>query len=243
MDLVARVRSSFVAGLLLVAPLAVTLFVLQFVFTRLTGLIRPLVVQLRPIISETLGADDVTLVAQLFAALTVVAVITGLGYLASISLGQRLFGGFERGLRLVPLVRTVYFGVRQVSESLTERADGYESVVLVEFPRRGSYSIGFVTNEAPGATRDATGEELYTVFVPNSPNPTAGALVMLPETDVHEVDMSVRRGIRLLVTTGLSADDETDVPAGTVIHDEHDRGVPSADGGGEPDTDPRSSLD
>jgi uncharacterized membrane protein len=130
-----------------------------------------------------------------------------------------MFGSLERGVRLVPLVRTIYFGVRQVSESITERSEGFDSVVLVEFHRRGAYSLGFVTNEAPDATSDVSDEPLYTVFVPNSPNPTAGALLLLPESDIHEVDIPVRRGLRLLVTSGLSADedDEGDLPPGTVI--------------------------
>jgi uncharacterized membrane protein len=159
------------------------------------------------------------------AAVLIALVVTLVGYVASIGVGQRLFGSFERGVRLLPLVRTVYFGVRQVSESLSERSDGFDSVVLVEFHRRGAYSIGFVTSEAPEATREATGERLYTVFVPNAPNPTAGALLLLPESDIHEVDMPVRRGIRLLVTTGLSAnEDDGSLPPGTVVDPEHDPG-------------------
>lgn len=198
-----RLRTSFVTGLLLVTPLAVTLFVLQFVFVRTTGLLNPLVQATR----LTNYTGNVEVVAQLLAAVIIAAAITLLGYLASWSLGQRLFGGFERAIRLVPLVRTVYFGVRQVSESLAQRSAGYDSVVLVEFPREGVYAVGFVTNEAPRATREATGEDLHTVFLPNSPNPTAGTLSLVPDADVYEVDMSVRRGLRLLVTTGLSVDD------------------------------------
>jgi uncharacterized membrane protein len=225
MDLLARLRSSFVAGVVLIAPLAVTVFVLQFVFTRLTALLRPVVVEIRPTLAATLGLPDVTLIAQVLAAVLIALVVTLVGYVASIGVGQRLFGSFERGVRLLPLVRTIYFGVRQVSESLSERSDGFDSVVLVEFHRRGAYSIGFVTNEAPEATREATGERLYTVFVPNAPNPTAGALLMLPESDIHQVDIPVRRGIRLLVTTGLSADEDDDaLPPGTVVDPEHDPG-------------------
>jgi uncharacterized membrane protein len=208
MDVVARLRSSFVAGLLLVAPLAVTVFVVQFVFQRVSAVVRPLVQRILPWLQTTLNySGDLVLVSQVLAALLVALAITVVGYVASMSAGRRLFGGFERGVRLVPLIRTVYFGVRQVSESLTERSEGYDSVVLVEFPREGVYAIGFVTNDSPAPARAATGEDLYNVFLPNSPNPTAGALAMVPDEDIHEVDMAVRRGIRLLVTTGLSADD------------------------------------
>jgi uncharacterized membrane protein len=207
MTLGRRLRTSFAAGLLLVAPLAVTVFVLQFVFVRTTGLLDPLVRATR----LTSYTGNVEVVAQLLAALLVAAVITVLGYLASWRLGERLFGGFERAVRIVPLVRTVYFGVRQVSESLVQRSAGYDSVVLVEFPRRGVYAVGFVTGEGPAAVdRAVDDEELYTVFLPNSPNPTAGTLALVPAADVHEVEMSVRRGLRLLVTTGLSADDVTE---------------------------------
>jgi uncharacterized membrane protein len=238
MDLVARVRSSFIAGLLLLAPLAVTVFVLQFAFRQVTSLVRPLVVELQPVLSRVLALapDEVTLIAQVLAALIVVVTITLVGYVTSISVGARLFGGFERGLRLVPLVRTVYFGVRQVSESLTDRVAGFDSVVLVEPYRRGSYLIGFVTNESPRATREATDEKLYTVFVPNSPNPTAGTLVLMAESDLVEVDMSVREGIRLIVTTGLGSDE--DVPAGTVMAEDRPEvpdgpaGVDGPSGGG-----------
>jgi uncharacterized membrane protein len=210
MSLSGRLRTSFVTGLLLVTPLAVTLFVLQFVFVRTTGLLNPLVQATR--LTDYTG--NVEVVAQLLAALLIAAAITLLGYLASWRLGKRLFGGVERAIRLVPLVRTVYFGVRQVSESLVQRSAGYDAVVLVEFPREGVYAVGFVTNEAPRATRHATDADLYTVFLPNSPNPTAGTLALVPHDDVSEVDMSVRRGLRLLVTTGLSVDDVDELPPG-----------------------------
>ena len=212
MSLSGRLRTSFATGLLLVTPLAVTVFVLQFVFVRTTGLLNPLVQATR--LTDYTG--NVEIVAQLLAALLIAGAITLLGYLASRRLGKRLFGGFERAIRLVPLVRTVYFGVRQVSESLVQRTAAYETVVLVEFPREGVYAIGFVTNDGPTAAREATGEDLYNVFLPHSPNPTAGKLVFVPSSDVYEVDMSVRRALRLLVTTGLSVDDVDELPSGVV---------------------------
>ncbi|MFB6142270.1 MAG: DUF502 domain-containing protein [Halorientalis sp.] len=203
MSVLTRLRNSFIAGVLVVAPLAVTVFVLQFIFAHLTGILNPIVRTTR----LTSYTGNVELVAQLLAAVLLAGAITAVGYLASWSLGQRVFGGFERGIRLIPLVRTIYFGVRQVSESLSDPAAGYESVVLVEAPRSGLYSVGFVTNESPHAAREATDESLYNVFLPNSPNPTAGRLVLAPESDVYELDMPVRRGLRLLITTGLSVDD------------------------------------
>ena len=207
MNVLARLKNSFAAGLLLVAPLAITGFALQFLFTRVTRLLDPVVSATR----LTAYTAESRLVAQLLAATLIAVVVVALGFAASWGLGRRLFGGFERGVRLVPFVRTIYFGVQQVGESLAERAAGYDSVVLVEFPREGMYSIGFVTSCSPGTVRRVAGEDVHNVFVPNSPNPTAGALVMVPEGEIYELDMSVRKGLRLLVTTGLSADE---LPAG-----------------------------
>ncbi|MFC4358206.1 DUF502 domain-containing protein [Halobium salinum] len=215
MSLPTRLRNSFVAGLFLVTPLAVTVFVLQFVFDRVALALRPLVVRISPWVADALNYQgDIVFLAQLLAALLLAAAITAVGFVASRSLGRRLFGGFERGVRLVPMVRTVYFGVRQVAESLTERSARYESVVLVEYPREGVYSIGFVTNESPRVAKEATGADAVNVFFPNSPNPTAGRLALVDESEVYEVDMSVRRGIRLLVTTGLTVEDVDELPAG-----------------------------
>ena len=208
MSLASRLRGSFIAGLVLVAPLAVTVFVLQFVFVRLTGAMNPVVREL----SIATYVGNIQIAAQIVTAVLIAVVVTVLGDLASRQVGRRLFGSLERGVRLVPLVRTIYFGVRQVSESLIERSTGYDRVVLVEYPIEGSYVVGFVTNNGPAATRDAVGEgeSTYTVFLPNSPNPTAGQLLLLRESDLTDVDMSVRQGLRLLVTTGLSVEDVAD---------------------------------
>ncbi|WP_058826695.1 DUF502 domain-containing protein [Haloferax sp. Q22] len=220
MDVLARLRSSFVTGLILVTPLAVTVFVLQFVFNRITAALRPVVREVTPFLAGALNySGDIVFISQVLSALIIAVAISLLGYLASISLGQRLFGSFERGVRLLPLVRTIYFGVRQVSESLTEPTAGYDRVVLVEYPREGLFSIGFVTNEAPQSVSAVSDDDLFTVFVPNSPNPTAGALIMVSPEEIRELDMPVRRGLRLLVTTGLSVDDPETLPSGPAAYD------------------------
>jgi uncharacterized membrane protein len=218
MSLATRVRNSFITGLFFVAPLAVTLFVLQVVFEWVTSTIRPVVRRVLPFLATTLDySGDLVLAAQVLSALLIALAITLVGYLASKSIGQRLFGGFERGIRLVPLVRTVYFGVRQVSESLTESTESYDRVVLVEYPRKRHWMLGFVTNESPRSVARTTGEDLYTVFVPHSPNPTVGKLVMVSDEELWELDMSVRRGFRLIVTTGLGTEDiEDDLPEGVI---------------------------
>jgi len=151
------------------------------------------------------------------AVVLIVAAIVLLGFLTQQSVGRHLFGNIGRLVNVVPLVSTIYGSVRQVADSLVERKTGYESVVLVEYPREGVYMIGLVTGESPRTVEDVAGQDAYNVFLPNSPNPTAGRLVLLPEDQVHEIDMSVRRGMRLIVTTGMGDEQEEAAVTPTAI--------------------------
>lgn len=207
MDAFTRLRSSFVAGLFLVLPLAVTLFVLDLGVDRLSTTLAPAVRDSG--LSALVGNEAV---ATALAVGIVALAVTLLGFVASHEAGRRLFGGFERGVRLLPVVRAVYFGVRQVSELLATPGDGFDRVVVAEFPRDGTWAIGFVTNPAPAAIRRVAGEDLKIVFFPHSPNPTAGKLAMMHPDDYDEIDVSVSHGLRLLVTTGLSVDDPERLP-------------------------------
>jgi uncharacterized membrane protein len=213
MTLSSRIKSSFVAGLILVAPLAVTLYILRFLVNWSLQFVTP-VVRAAGLAQYT---RNVEVVAQLLAVVLIVAAIVLLGFLTQQSVGRHLFGNIGRLVNVVPLVSTIYGSVRQVADSLVERKTGYESVVLVEYPREGVYMIGLVTGESPRTVEDVAGQDAYNVFLPNSPNPTAGRLVLLPEDQVHEIDMSVRRGMRLIVTTGMGDEREEATVTPTAI--------------------------
>lgn len=204
MTLSSRIKSSFVAGLILVAPLAVTLYILRFLVNWSLQFVTP-VVRAAGLAQYT---RNVEVVAQLLAVVLIVAAVVVLGFLAQQSVGRHLFGNIGRLVNVIPLVSTIYGSVRQVADSLVERKTGYETVVLVEYPREGVYMIGLVTGESPEPVEAVAGQDVYNVFLPNSPNPTAGRLVLLPEEQVHEIDMSVRRGMRLVVTTGMGDERE-----------------------------------
>ena len=208
MPLVGRLKNSFVAGVLLVAPLVVTILVGRVVVGWTLGIVNPIVQTTR---LATYVAND-TLLAQMLAVVLIVVTITVLGFLAQWTVGQRVFGGVGRVVNFIPLVNTVYSSIRQVASSLVDRDSRYESVVLVEYPREGVYSIGLVTAESPDAVESVAGEEAYNVFLPNSPNPTGGRLLVVPADQVHEINMSVREGMRQIVTTGMGADSDTEVP-------------------------------
>lgn len=196
-------KRSFVSGMILIAPLVLTLYVLRLLVTSSLQVIDPIVRETR----LTQYTANVEVAAQLLAVVIIVGSIVLLGSLANRSVGRTVFGQVGRIVNVIPLFSTLYGSVRQVADSLVERNTAYESVVLVEYPREGVYSIGLVTGESPEVVESFAGDDVYNVFLPNSPNPTAGRLVLLPEHQVHEIDMSVRRGMRLVVTTGM-ADDE-----------------------------------
>jgi len=225
MSVSSRIKDAFVAGLILIAPLVITLYVLTILVNWSLQFINPIVAETR-LVEYT---ANIELVAQVIAVSLIVAAITILGLMAQWSIGKHLFGNVGRTVNFIPLVSTIYRSVRQVATSLVDRDTGYESVVLVEYPREGLYSIGLVTSEGRRAIDDVTGEQAYSVFLPNSPNPTAGRLVMVPGSQIHETEMSVREGMRLIVTTGIGDDDESaldayDLPAGEA-GSEHE-GVP-----------------
>ena len=209
MSLTAAVKRSFVAGLLLLAPLVVTVYVLQVLTGWALRLVDPVVQGTR----LTQYTANIELVAQVLAVVLIVASVTALGAVARWSVGRRVFGRVGRVVNIIPLVNVIYAGVRQVATALVEREDAYDRVVLLEYPTEGHFAIGFVTGDSPEPVEAVTGEPSVNVFLPNAPNPTAGRLAVVPESRVHDLDMSVRRGLRLVVTTGLGADEEVPVPA------------------------------
>lgn len=203
----AAVRDNLLAGLVLVAPLVVTAFALRVLFGWVSAAIDPIVEGTR-LASYT---ANIEIVAQFVTILAIVVLLTLLGYVARWGVGERVFGGIGRLVNFLPLVRTIYSSTRQVANALVERQNRYESVVLVEY-REGFSVIGFVTGEVPDPVQATLDEPAYNVFVPNSPNPTGGRLLLVPESRVREVDMSVRRGIRTLVTTGIAAEEHDILP-------------------------------
>lgn len=212
MTLRTAIRNSFIAGLVLIAPLLITLYVLQVLSGVVFSAIEP-VVQESNLEQYT---ANVELVAQLIAVVAIMITIVGLGFVAQREIGQRLFGSLGRLVAVVPVVRTIYTAVRQISGSFTSGETSFDSLVLVEFPRMGVYAVGLVTGKSPTAVREVTGEPTRNVFLPSSPNPAGGRLVFVPETQIHEVDMSVREGLGIIMTTGAGKEQTDMLPPSSV---------------------------
>ncbi len=202
MGLTRTIKTSLVAGIALIAPLLVTVIAFQLVFGWIRGFLTPII--------ESIGLRSlvgIEVVAEVLALVILVLALAVLGYLAQRSAGAYVFGVVDRLIGLVPILSVVYNGVRQVSDALTRQESRFESVVLVEYPREGVYSFGFVTAETSDQASPPD-QDTYNVYMPGSPNPTQGHLLFVPEEEYYSVDIKVSRAIRLLVTTGIAEEQE-----------------------------------
>jgi uncharacterized membrane protein len=182
-------KKYFITGLLVILPVWATYYVL----TALLGVIDNI---LADIPAHFLGYRIPGL-----GIITLMAVVLAVGVLSANYLGTRFVRLSDELLHKVPLVRGVYFTVKQVMETFSLKHQ-FHGVALVEYPRKGCYSVGFMTGETQGGTLGMSGRFL-TVFVPTTPNPTAGFLLILPEDEVQLLDISVEQGMKFIISLGL----------------------------------------
>lgn len=197
----ASLRNAFITGLLLLAPIAVTWLVFSWLVEKVGGGFRDIFFFYVP---ESLrNHPSLGVVWDILSTLIVIVLVTLLGYFSRLFL-TRYFGGVaERFILSIPGIGTVYSTVKQIVDTFsTQNRNLFSKVVLVEFPRAGVYSIGFLTNKAQGEPQAKTTEEVWTVFVPTTPNPTSGFLIMVPRSAVTELEMSVGDGMKMVISGG-----------------------------------------
>ncbi|MFB6203912.1 MAG: DUF502 domain-containing protein [Candidatus Nanohaloarchaea archaeon] len=197
-----RLKDYFVSGLLLLAPLVLTVFVLKLMFDWSLFVIDPVVAAT----GLTRYTSNDRLAAQFLGLLLVFVAVTFSGFLTRTRSGRKFLNVFGNLVNLIPLVRGIYSTIKQVSTAFSDRESSFRSTVLVQYPREDTYKIGFVTGEAPD--RIDGGEDLRSVFLPASPNPTTGELLLVPENQIKESGMSVGEGLRYLMTTGMTVKEE-----------------------------------
>lgn len=192
------IRVAFIAGILVVVPLAATIWVLTLVMGFLEGTVRLLPDAVQP---EVLVGQPIPGLGILLTLSTVILA----GALTRSFFGRRLIELYEAMLGRVPIVSSVYQGVKQLTEALFSGREGqFRQVVLVEWPRRGVYAIAFHTGEAFLSVDDPD-QELVNVFLPTTPNPTSGFYLMLPRSDIRPLDLSVEEAFKLIMSAGIVA--------------------------------------
>ena len=192
-----RLRRYFVAGLLVWLPLVATYVVLSFSIRLIDRTLLLLPPQYRP--EALIGFE----IPGLGVILTLVLVILT-GLVVANFFGRRLVSAWESVLSRIPLVRTVYGAVKQITVSLfADASQSFREVVLIEYPRKGIWALAFVTGDTPSKFKKLVDHDLMNLYVPTTPNPTSGVFVMVPKADIKRLDIPVEVGLKMILSAGV----------------------------------------
>jgi uncharacterized membrane protein len=206
--LFARWRRSFLTGLVISLPALLTLAAVKWIFGTISSFTDTLLFflpycHLDPALVYKDGLSGPMFWYWSLLALMVAALlITGVGVLAQYYIGMRMIEWLDTAMMNIPLLNKFYGAIKQVNEAFAGNRSSFKTVVLVEFPGPGSHSVGFLTNEGGSDLVRANGKNLISVFVPTTPNPTSGFLILVPEEKITKLDMSVADGIKYIMSLG-----------------------------------------
>ena len=193
-SLFARIRNNFIAGVVVLIPIGITLYLTLF-FIRISGKIIPKEINPNNYLPFNIPGLEI-LVALVF--------ITLIGWISLSFLGKKFFEIFNNILKKIPILRTIYSAIGQMTESFTKTNNKQKSVVLLEYPRNGVWAVGFATQENKGVIRDKINQDLVNVFLPTTPNPTSGFLLMVPKKDLIYLDVSFEQASKFIVSAGTT---------------------------------------
>ena len=193
-SILARIRNNFIAGIVVLIPIGITLYLTLFII-RISGNIIPK--EINPNNYLPFDIPGVEIFIALF-------LITFIGWLSLSFIGKKFFELFNNFLRKIPILRTIYSAIGQMTESFTKTDNKEKSVVLLEYPRKGIWVVGFATKENQGIIKDKLKEEVVNVFVPTTPNPTSGFLLMIPKKDLIYLDVSFEQASKFIVSAGTT---------------------------------------
>ena len=186
-------RNILLTGLLIFIPISATIFITYWTFTYIDNLIKPIVVRATGFYFP--GLSWIFLIGIIFI----------LGIIGRFTIGNRVVNSIENLMRKIPVVRTIYTATKEASKAIlvseTERIKG---VVLVEYPRKGIYAIGFTTGAEIKEANEKTGKKTVNVFIPTSPNPTSGYVVLVPEEELIYLDISVEDALKVIIPGGFT---------------------------------------
>jgi len=196
-----RFRNAFLTGLLVFLPLGTTIFVLDFILDLFKEPALKLAIQLG--LREENSFFGLETLLAISGLIIGVISLTLLGYLSKYLLGRVFISTMEKVLGKVPFLNTVYRSVQQIVETFgRENRAVFKEVCLVEYPRKGCYALGFITADTSSHIREKVEGELIYVFVPTTPNPTSGFLLLVPQVEIHRLDVSVGDGMKMLISGG-----------------------------------------
>ena len=193
----ARTRNYFIAGMVVLIPIGITVYLTIFLVS-ISSKILPNEINPNHYLPYNIPGLEIIIS---------VILITLIGWLSLSFIGKKLLNLFNNILKRIPILRTIYSALGQMTETFTKTDKGKKNVVLVEYPRKGSWAVGFATKENSGEISDKTKRNLINVFVPTTPNPTSGFLLMFPKEDVIYLDLSFEEASKFIVSAGTSNPD------------------------------------
>ena len=189
-----KIRNNFIAGIVALVPIGITLYLTLFII-KLSARIIPKEINPNNYLPFDIPGLEI---------LIALILITLVGWLSLSFLGKRFFELFNNILKKIPILRTIYSAIGQMTESFTKNDKNQSSVVLLEYPRKGVWAVGFATKENQGIISNKIKEELVNVFLPTTPNPTSGFLLMVPKKDLIYLDVTFEQASRFIVSAGTS---------------------------------------
>ena len=193
-SLALKLRNYFITGIVVLIPIGFTLYLSRFLINISTKLV-PAGLNPNNYIPYAIPGIEILLT---------IIFITIVGGLSLSFLGKKILQIVDNLFKRIPILRTIYSAIVQLTDSFRNQEGSKKSVVLVEYPRKGSWAVGFATKENKGELKDKTNKELINVFVPTTPNPTSGFLLMFPKEDVIYLDMSFEEASKFIVSAGTS---------------------------------------
>ena len=196
-SILTRFRNYFIAGVVVLIPIGITIYLTIFIVS-ISSKILPKEINPNHYLPYNIPGVEIVIAILL---------ITLIGWLSLSFLGRRLLALFNNILKRIPILRTIYSAIGQMTETFTKTDKEKKNVVLVEYPRKGSWAVGFATKENSGDITRKTNKQLINVFVPTTPNPTSGFLLMFPKEDVIYLDLTFEEASKFIVSAGTSNPD------------------------------------
>lgn len=199
--MIKSLRNAFFAGLVLLAPLGVTIVVVRFLLDNVGAPAGNIFFGFLE--QEIRDKAWVETSIQITSLMVVLFLITLLGFCSNYLVGKFFVRGAEQFINRVPFVNTVYNTVKQIVETFSQQKRAiFQRTVLVEYPRKGAYALGFLTGDARGEVQHLTNQNVLNVFIPTTPNPTSGFLLMIPAEEIVDMEMSIADGMKLIISGG-----------------------------------------
>ncbi len=193
-----RLRRYLIAGILVWVPLGVTFFLLKILSGLVDQTLAPIPPQYQP--GALLGVD----IPGLWGLILTFLILLITGVFAANFIGRRLVSWWESIMDRIPIVRSIYSAAKNFAEVVfSDSSESFKKVLLIEYPRKGVYSLAFQTSTELGEIQGRTGEDVVCTFVPTTPNPTSGVIIMVPRKDVIELDMEVDEALKMIISLGV----------------------------------------